>query len=86
MAARARRGAEGGAEAAEDNRVNDRLEDLTAVASFLAMAEKEELMLNSRTGNEAFEAFARIIGVPASKLRVLARDSTVDAIIKKAGG
>jgi hypothetical protein len=62
------------------------LEDLTTVAAFLAMAEKEDMMLNARTANEAFEAFARLSGIPAGKLRVLARDPEVDAIIKAAGG
>jgi hypothetical protein len=42
-------------------------------------------MLDARTGHEAFEAFARLIGVPAGKLRTLARDKAVDQIIKEAG-
>lgn len=65
---------------------NQYIEDVTSVAAFLAMAEKEKLMLNARSGGEAFEAFARLVGVPAGKLRALARDPAVNAIIKAAGG
>jgi hypothetical protein len=57
---------------------------MAAVAAFLAMAERENLILNGVRGSEALEAFARMCGLPAFKLRTLARDPTVDRIIKDA--
>lgn len=61
------------------------IRDLANVAAFLAMAEKEDMMLNAVKATEAFESFARLIGVPAGRLRALARDPDVDAIMRKAG-
>jgi hypothetical protein len=58
------------------------LDDIACVGAFLAMAEKENMMLNGRAANEAFEAFARLVGIPAGRLRVLARDKAVDEIMK----
>ena len=46
-------------------------EDITSVAAFLAMAVKEDLMLNARTGREAWDAFARLLGLPPAKANEL---------------
>lgn len=60
------------------------VDDVTAVAAFLTMAEREDLMLNGVRATEAVEGFARLINVNVTKLRGLARDPQVDYIISAA--
>jgi hypothetical protein len=49
-------------------------EDVAAVTSFLAMAVKQQLMLNGRTAREAWDAMTRMMGLaPATSSELLCR-------------
>lgn len=44
-----------------------RNKDAAIVAAFLAMAVKQKIVLNSFSAQEAFNAFTRMVGIPANQ-------------------
>lgn len=58
-----------------------RTTDIACVAAFLAMAERENAMLNRIRAGDALEALGRLVEIKPFLLRTLARDPAVEAII-----
>ncbi len=48
---------------------SNRIVDITTIGAFLVWAEKDGALYGSHRANEALEAFARLLNVPADKLR-----------------
>lgn len=50
---------------------SDRIDDIASIGAFLVWAEKAKAMYGARTATECVEAFARLLNIPADKVRRL---------------
>ncbi len=50
---------------------SDRIANIAAVGAFLVWAEKDKAMYGGHTATEAVEAYARLLNIPADKVRKL---------------
>jgi hypothetical protein len=61
-----------------------RTTDIACVAAYLAMAERQNAILNGIRAGDALEAFGRLVEIKPFLLRTLARDPAVETIISTA--